>query len=96
VWHDPCCWQKALLEVGCGVGNTIFPMIDDNPDLFVYGIDFSPRAIEFVRVSIFVTVDLAGYVLFKLGDQLSGACCRCLRAVPSSTPTGAPHMCVML
>ncbi|KAF2357000.1 S-adenosyl-L-methionine-dependent methyltransferase [Trinorchestia longiramus] len=40
-----------VLEVGCGVGNTIFPVLETNPEqeLFVYGADFSSTAIEIVR-----------------------------------------------
>jgi methyltransferase-like protein 6 len=39
-----------LLEIGCGVGNLIFPLIEENKvDYFIYACDFSPRAIEFVK-----------------------------------------------
>ncbi|XP_067934646.1 tRNA N(3)-methylcytidine methyltransferase METTL6-like [Watersipora subatra] len=38
-----------LLEAGCGVGNFLFPLLDSNPDLFIYACDFSPRAIDFVK-----------------------------------------------
>lgn len=42
---------KRLLEVGCGVGNFVFPLIEDkhNIDYFIYACDFSPRAVEFVK-----------------------------------------------
>lgn len=43
--------RSILLEVGCGVGNTIFPLIEDNPDIFVYACDFSPRAVDFVKAN---------------------------------------------
>ncbi|KAF9436476.1 hypothetical protein BGZ76_003803 [Entomortierella beljakovae] len=36
------------LEVGCGVGNFIFPVLERNPHLFMYACDFAPRAIELV------------------------------------------------
>ena len=39
-----------MLEVGCGVGNFLFPLIEDDPNLFVYACDFSPRAVQFVKV----------------------------------------------
>lgn len=42
--------RKRLLEVGCGVGNLIFPLVEENRNnYFIYACDFSARAIEFVR-----------------------------------------------
>lgn len=41
--------RKSLLEVGCGVGNFIFPLINQNINLFIYACDFSSRAINFVK-----------------------------------------------
>lgn len=41
--------RKVVLEVGCGVGNSIFPLIAKYPDIFVHGCDFSPRAIDLVK-----------------------------------------------
>lgn len=42
-----------ILEVGCGVGNTVFPILqtNNNPDLFVYCCDFSATAIELVKTN---------------------------------------------
>ncbi|WFD20557.1 hypothetical protein MCAP1_002804 [Malassezia caprae] len=39
----------VLLEVGCGVGNTVFPLLEKNPALRVHCCDFSLRAIELVK-----------------------------------------------
>ncbi|KAL6062258.1 Methyltransferase-like protein 6 [Balamuthia mandrillaris] len=41
----------VVLEVGCGVGNTVFPLLEDNPHLFVYAVDFSPYAIELLKAN---------------------------------------------
>ncbi|ESW33712.1 hypothetical protein PHAVU_001G092600 [Phaseolus vulgaris] len=41
--------KKVILEVGCGAGNTTFPVISSYPDAFVYACDFSPRAVELVK-----------------------------------------------
>ncbi|CAG8491327.1 7698_t:CDS:2 [Ambispora leptoticha] len=41
--------QKVVLELGCGVGNFIFPILDANPFVFIYACDFSKRAIQFIQ-----------------------------------------------
>ncbi|CAH2060577.1 unnamed protein product [Thlaspi arvense] len=41
--------KKVILEVGCGAGNTIFPLIAIYPHIFVYACDFSPRAVDLVK-----------------------------------------------
>lgn len=40
-----------VLEVGCGVGNTVFPLLasNNNPHTYVYCCDFSPQAIEIIK-----------------------------------------------
>jgi SAM-dependent methyltransferase len=42
-----------VLEIGCGAGNTVFPVLAVNPDpaLFVYACDFAPTAVDIVRSS---------------------------------------------
>ncbi|XP_057524424.1 uncharacterized protein LOC130804110 isoform X2 [Amaranthus tricolor] len=40
---------KVLLEVGCGAGNTIFPLRATYQDVFVHACDFSQRAISLVK-----------------------------------------------
>ncbi|CAN6456163.1 unnamed protein product [Victoria cruziana] len=41
--------KKILLEVGCGAGNTIFPLLATFPNIFIYACDFSPRAVDLVK-----------------------------------------------
>lgn len=35
-----------MIELGCGVGNAVFPLLESSPNLFVYALDFSKTAIE--------------------------------------------------
>ena len=46
--NTPC--RRSFLEAGCGVGNTVFPLLEENGDLFVYACDFSTKAIELLKV----------------------------------------------
>lgn len=42
--------QKRLLEVGCGVGNFVFPLIEEkHNNYFIYACDFSQRAVDLVK-----------------------------------------------
>ncbi|XP_058105966.1 uncharacterized protein LOC131249310 isoform X2 [Magnolia sinica] len=41
--------KKVILEIGCGAGNTIFPLVASYPDIFVHACDFSTRAIDLVK-----------------------------------------------
>ncbi|WFD02241.1 hypothetical protein MOBT1_000922 [Malassezia obtusa] len=78
----------VLLEVGCGVGNTVYPLLEKNPALRVHCCDFSPRAVHLVeehpaydaeRVNAFV-YDL---VAERTGDALAAHLAR--RAWPPVT-----------
>ena len=42
---------RVLLEAGCGVGNTVFPLLEADANLVAYACDFSPRAVSFVQNS---------------------------------------------
>ncbi|KAG0491612.1 hypothetical protein HPP92_005010 [Vanilla planifolia] len=39
----------VVMEAGCGVGNTIFPLVSTYPNIYIHACDFSPRAIELVK-----------------------------------------------
>ncbi|XP_054797435.1 uncharacterized protein LOC129302519 isoform X2 [Prosopis cineraria] len=42
-------YKRHQNKVGCGAGNTIFPIIASYPDAFVFACDFSPLAIDLVK-----------------------------------------------
>ena len=50
--------RLVLLEAGCGVGNTVFPLLEENSNLFIHACDFSPRAIDLVKVCLISVVSL--------------------------------------
>lgn len=41
--------KLTLFELGCGVGNFFFPLLQTNANLTVYACDFSPRAVDLIR-----------------------------------------------
>ena len=48
--HPPVHSGRVLLEIGCGVGNSIFPLVEMDPKLRVFALDFSKKAIELLQV----------------------------------------------
>lgn len=64
--------RKVILEVGCGVGNTIFPLISMYPDVFIHACDFSPRAINLVKTHKgFMETRVNAFVCDLTADDLS-------------------------
>ncbi|KAF6000762.1 hypothetical protein F1559_003160 [Cyanidiococcus yangmingshanensis] len=49
---EPAVAQDKVLvaECGCGVGNTLIPLLRANPDLFFFAFDFSPAAIRLLML----------------------------------------------
>ncbi|XP_049726811.1 tRNA N(3)-methylcytidine methyltransferase METTL6 isoform X1 [Elephas maximus indicus] len=41
--------KLTVLEAGCGVGNCLFPLLEEDLKIFAYACDFSPRAVEYVK-----------------------------------------------
>ncbi|XP_036054670.1 tRNA N(3)-methylcytidine methyltransferase METTL6 isoform X3 [Onychomys torridus] len=42
--------KLTLLEAGCGVGNCLFPLLEEDLNIFAYACDFSPRAVDYIKV----------------------------------------------
>lgn len=40
-----------LLEVGCGVGNALYPLLEFNPNLHVIAVDFAASAVNLTKVN---------------------------------------------
>src|SRR5438876_762305 len=51
------------MQVGCGAGNTIFPLLSTYPDIIGHACDFSPRAVDLVKVVVYL-------ILFSLRAEL--------------------------
>lgn len=43
--------NKILFEVGCGVGNLIYPLLEDGLNLFIYACDISDVAVNFIKTN---------------------------------------------
>ncbi|KAG1362486.1 putative S-adenosyl-L-methionine-dependent methyltransferase superfamily protein isoform 4 [Cocos nucifera] len=41
--------RVKTVKVGCGAGNTVFPLLTTYHDIFVHACDFSPRAIDLIK-----------------------------------------------
>ncbi|KAI4377833.1 hypothetical protein MLD38_015405 [Melastoma candidum] len=65
-------WQKHVLEVGCGAGNTIYPLIATYPNVFVHACDFSSRAVDLVKThKDFTENRIDAFVCDLTADDLS-------------------------
>ena len=43
---------SILLEIGCGVGNFMYPLLKQNNKMFVYACDFSTDAIDLLKANL--------------------------------------------
>lgn len=45
--------EKTILEIGCGAGNTMYPILakNENPNLRVFGCDYSSTAVDLVKAN---------------------------------------------
>ncbi|KAF3127865.1 hypothetical protein TWF594_000528 [Orbilia oligospora] len=59
-----------LLEVGCGAGNTLFPILSSNknPNFHIHGADFSKTSIELIRSNELYTLHHPKHVSASIWD----------------------------
>lgn len=43
--------RLCYFQVGCGVGNTAYPLLELNPSCTVFACDFAPEAVELVKAN---------------------------------------------
>ncbi|CDU22457.1 related to ABP140-actin binding protein and AdoMet-dependent tRNA methyltransferase [Sporisorium scitamineum] len=58
--------ESVLLEVGCGVGNMLYPLLSANPLLKVHCCDFSSRAVDMVRTHPLYNPDRVNAFVYDL------------------------------
>ncbi|KAL4399105.1 hypothetical protein ACI68E_004505 [Malassezia pachydermatis] len=77
----------VLLEVGCGVGNTVYPLLEKNEALRVHCCDFSPRAVGLVEKHPQYTPDRVNAFVYDLvRDRTDGVLASHLAQRPSWPP----------
>ncbi|WFD27793.1 hypothetical protein MNAN1_002798 [Malassezia nana] len=81
-----CGDAPVLLEVGCGVGNTVFPLLEKNPALRVHCCDFSPRAVEIVKQHPQYSERVHAFVFDLVQDRENGTLARALEERASWPP----------
>lgn len=58
---------RRIVEVGCGAGNTVFPLLrlNENPQLEIFACDYSAKAVEVVKVRLFCRYGLRAEFLMS-------------------------------
>ncbi|ODV61540.1 tRNA(Thr) (cytosine(32)-N(3))-methyltransferase [Ascoidea rubescens DSM 1968] len=61
----------SILEIGCGAGNTLFPVLrqNKNPNLRIIGVDYSKNAINLVRSSEEFNTKFADAFVWDLANE---------------------------
>lgn len=45
--------RKVMLEIGCGVGNLVIPLLEEGLNFYFFACDFSPRAVDLLKQNKF-------------------------------------------
>lgn len=93
--------KLVFLELGCGVGNMVFPLVREGfSNFYFYACDFSPRAIEFVmsnplydenKMKAF-RADLTTDDLFGSVEESSVDLASLIFVLSAISPAGWPHV----
>ncbi|KDQ19101.1 hypothetical protein BOTBODRAFT_103483 [Botryobasidium botryosum FD-172 SS1] len=70
---DPNAGPMVVLEVGCGAGNAVFPLLstNKNPDLRLFACDYSSQAIKVVQSNLLYTSPPIGSISASVWDLAS-------------------------
>nr|XP_048694684.1 tRNA N(3)-methylcytidine methyltransferase METTL6 isoform X3 [Caretta caretta] len=49
--------KLTILEAGCGVGNCLFPLLEEDLNIFAYACDFSLRAVEYIKKNALYNIE---------------------------------------
>lgn len=81
--------RTRVLEVGCGAGNTVFPLleINKNPDLEIFACDYSAEAVNVVKANELYKSPLFGRCVASVWDLTSTT----LEGEPTSPPGIEAH-----
>lgn len=70
--------QNILFEVGCGVGNFVYPLIEDGLKFkMIFACDLSSRAVELTKVYIFLLIDII--IRYRVCHMYNYILCRIIR-----------------
>ena len=76
---------KVLLEIGCGIGNLVFPLLEENLLLYLYCCDFSPCSVQFVKEHKLYSLISLQTLFAELGPN-SVDLITCIFAMPAIHP----------
>ena len=78
--------ELVLLDAGCGVGNTMLPLMRANPRLRVYGFDFAESAVRLVQANQLYET---GRIVAAVGDLTVGE-------LPAELAGCQAHLCTLI
>lgn len=88
-----CCTETAgpmvICDVGCAVGNTVFPLLrqNRNPDLVIHALDYSAEAIKIVQSNEEYDSEIVNAGVWDMAD---------CRGPPSNIPEGSVNLIVLI